>query len=170
MLGQGDRNLDGLRLVCRTRDLESREVVELILVGGLAEVHEVSFGRSSFNRPNAKAEFVFTGRKRIDDVLRFEPTGRMLRRQRNELGFVHVGNRQKRTGLRQRIIEITAIARSIFFEGLDTKFGLFFVDKSFLRLARLQEFLGKIMTALEVAVICFADFLVRMKLDFPTLS
>jgi hypothetical protein len=145
-------------------------MIELILVGNRAKIDEVSFDRSALNRADAKANLVVSGGTRVDDVLRLLPTSRVLRRQRDEFGLVDFRNRQERALPRQRVIEITAVARSIFFEGSNTEFGFMFVLDALLRLTRFEEFLSELMTPLEVAGVGSADFLVRMLFNLATLG
>ena len=90
-----DWKLNDLRLVRRTSNLKCRKAIKMFFLRNGTKVHEVSFGRSTFDCPNTASEFVGTRRQRLNNMLSFFPARRMLWRQGDVLFLIDIRNSQK---------------------------------------------------------------------------
>ena len=146
------------------------EMLELILVGGFAEIDEVPIRGRAFDCSDPKAQVVVAWRKGLDDVFCFLPTGGLFRWQGDVLRLVDVGDREERAGLRQRVLQVAAVAGTLLLKSSNPEFCLLFIADAVLRFAGFEKSFGFLMTALEVTVVGASDLDLGVVFDLTALS
>ncbi len=103
--------LTGTSIVCGASvvaaDLERLQQGKIFAILGLhaaAECDEMPLGRRPFHRTDAKTQHVVARFDLLDFVLRFEPTGGLIRRQCDHFFSVDIEDREVSAGLSERIV------------------------------------------------------------------